>query len=684
MSVIIQPSYSPATELTHARIGYESIAYGKTPTASTSAAGYPAIAATYPTTYEFWKPTAVPATWAIDNAVAVACDYVGLVGDFNGGIVDVQSSNDGGTWITQVSGQITGRVTMFLFQPVTAQYWRIQVSNQIPSVSVVYIGQALAMQRRIYQGHSPLTLSRNTELTNNISEGGQYLGRSIVRQGVATDAAWSHLQADWYRENFDPFVRSARTMPFFFAWRPSQFGQELGFVWTDGDIQPQNTGPRDYMSVSLNMRGVYNTSRLLLPGFYDLRPSQILTASRASTATYIDGAGVLQTAAVNVPRFTHQADLPNILAHSGALSQAVWVKGAGGTGVAPIVTDNAELGVHGANTASLVVFSQGAGSSLADQSMLSQSSFSPWIQTGVSYISSFSVRAATSADVGKVIAHRHVAGAGYQAITLTAEWQAIERTEVAIAADFSLGLRGTFSSNGMVSVLVDGLQLERGSIKTVYRATGPQGGLSAASVLLVEGAAANMLLQSANMPSGWLLNQLGRTPGQADPFGGSNGALWVATTDNAQHFALQQPAVVPGTYRLSIFAKADGAARICLWNSSTGGGLVGERGAVFNVSTGAVEVTTGPMVPLIEALGDAWFRCSILVTSVAAGTATVGFGPAPAGAASGYIPTYAGDGVSGVLVYGAQLEPAAGAPSSYIPTTTAPATRAADLIQVLA
>lgn len=349
MSVIIQSGYSPTPELTHARIGYESIAYGKTPTASSAASGYPAIAATYPTTYEYWQPTAVPATWAVDNAVPVACDFVGLVGDFNGGTVAVQYSDDGSSWTTQVSGQITGRVTMFLFESVTARYWRIQVTNQIPSVSVVYIGKALAMQRRIYQGHSPLTLSRNTELTNNISEGGQYLGRSIVRQGVATDAAWSHLKADWYRSNFDPFVQSARTLPFFFAWRPSQFPQELGFVWTDGDVQPTNSGPKDYMSVSLNMRGIYNTSRLLLPGSYEFRPSQVLTASRSTTATYIDDDGIMRTAAINEPRWQGgqllvEGEGTNLLPAPEEFDSVTWVKQA--TTVTPNLWEPAPNGVQ--------------------------------------------------------------------------------------------------------------------------------------------------------------------------------------------------------------------------------------------------------------------------------------------------------------------------------------------------
>lgn len=256
--IFIQSGYSPTPDLYHSRIGIQNIVQGKTPTASSAATGYPAIAATYPTTYEFWKPSALPATWAIDNGTAVACDYFGLVGDFNGAAIEVQSSTDNSTWVTQASGSPTDRVAMFLFASVTARYWRVRATTAIPSIAVVYIGASLAMQRRIYQGHTPLTLSRITETTQNTSETGQYLGRSIIRKGLQTSCEYQHLTADWYRANFDPFVEAAREVPFFYAWRPVQYPNELGFVWTTGDIRPTNTGPRNFMSVSFRVTGIAN------------------------------------------------------------------------------------------------------------------------------------------------------------------------------------------------------------------------------------------------------------------------------------------------------------------------------------------------------------------------------------------------------------------------------------------
>jgi hypothetical protein len=261
--IYIQTGLAPDPDLNHARIGYENLAFGLTPTASSAATGHPAIAATYPTTYEFWQPTALPATWAVDLGSAKAVDYLGMVGDMEGCTVALQSSVETpmgeGSWTTQETRtSLTDRINLFLIAPVTARFWRLSISVAIPRLAVIYIGQALAMQRKIYQGHTPLTLSRETELSNNMSEGGQYLGRSIIRKGASTSADWQHLKAAWYRANFDPFVKSAREHPFFIGWRPEQYPAELGFVWTGGDIAPDNSGPRDFMSVGMSFRGLIN------------------------------------------------------------------------------------------------------------------------------------------------------------------------------------------------------------------------------------------------------------------------------------------------------------------------------------------------------------------------------------------------------------------------------------------
>ena len=89
-----------------------------------------------------------------------------------------------------------------------------------------------------------------------------------------------------------------------------------------------------------------------------------------------------------------------------------------------------------------------------------------------------------------------------------------------------------------------------------------------------------------------------------------------------------------------------------------------------------------------EQYRDGWWRLWISVTiggtnvtSVTAGVATA-TSETPTLIAGGTYPNHAGDGVSGLLIWGAQLE-ANATMSSYIPTTTASVTRSADLAHVL-
>ena len=267
MSVIIANNLilSPpedAPPLTHARIGYRTIwrKAGATVTASSEEADFPASAAAQELTYEFWRPTSLPATWEVDAGEPVTVDYCGIASHtLAGNTVEVQYF-DGDDWQT-VSDVVTGDDTplMFLFGPVEAQRWRIQISDgDVPSVGVVFFGQTLAMQRSIYGGHSPLNLSRSTTREPNRSDRGQWLGLSLVRRGISTDFSWQHLTAAWYRANFDPFVEYATQSrgTFFIAWRPVRFPAEVGYCWVDqDDVQPSNMGQRDLMQVDMTVRG---------------------------------------------------------------------------------------------------------------------------------------------------------------------------------------------------------------------------------------------------------------------------------------------------------------------------------------------------------------------------------------------------------------------------------------------
>ena len=265
MSVVISQNLalslqsSEELSLNNARIGYQSyLDDAILTTLLPSQDGYPIENIKTGQTFEVFKSTVSAEIISIDLGVAQDIDYIGMVGK-NIQTYGLEYSLDGINY-TQISlGSLTDNIAiMGLFESTTARYWRILVgtgTTDTINIANVKLGQVLAMYRPIYGGHSPITLSRKTTYKPNMSEGGEFLGRTITRYGYTGSYNWQHLPATWYREAFDPFVKHARTGTYYIAWRPETFPQEVAYGWTNEDIIPSNMGIRDLMQVSLNVEG---------------------------------------------------------------------------------------------------------------------------------------------------------------------------------------------------------------------------------------------------------------------------------------------------------------------------------------------------------------------------------------------------------------------------------------------
>jgi hypothetical protein len=111
-------------------------------------------------------------------------------------------------------------------------------------------------ERGTHQDYVPISLARSTNAPIGVSENGHFLGRIVISEGRGSTFALKMLRATWYRQNMDPMVRVLRSTPVFFAWKPTEFPSDVGFVVVTNDPQPSRSFDTGRMAVEFQMTGV--------------------------------------------------------------------------------------------------------------------------------------------------------------------------------------------------------------------------------------------------------------------------------------------------------------------------------------------------------------------------------------------------------------------------------------------
>jgi hypothetical protein len=195
--------------------------------------------------------------------------------------------------------------------------------------------------------------------------------------------------------------------------------------------------------------------------------------------------------------------------------------------------------------------------------------------------------------------------------------------------------------------------------------------------LLIEEQRTNLLVQSEDFSTTWTATRASVTTNTVIAPDGTLTAdkLIDDNTASNSHFINQTFTVSANTtYAITCYAKAgEGNRFLRLASSGASNWLLGYaarfdlvNGVIFSTTTGTASIT---------AIGNGWYRCSLLLTTVAS----------PPGGAGVLIQmtdttgatNYTGDGYSGIYIWGAQLEAGAFA-TSYIPTVASQVTRSAD------
>ena len=248
----------------------------------------------------------------------------------------------------------------------------------------------------------------------------------------------------------------------------------------------------------------------------------------------------------------------------------------------------------------------------------------------------------------------------------------------------------SYTGDGTSGIFFWGAQLEQVTYQTTpstYVATtsaayyGPRFDYDpvtlAARGLLIEEQRTNLFTRSEEFDNAaWSKNRSSITANATtSPDGTADADKLVEDTSNNTHYLAQFSVNVTSgvSYTYTMYAKAAertwAALRMETTNAAFNGGF-----ANFNLSNGTVGSVDAGLTASITAAGNGWYRLSVTSTATATAAAALSI---YLGTANNVV-SYTGDGTSGIFLYGAQLEAGAFA-TSYIPTTTATATRNADV-----
>lgn len=149
------------------------------------------------------------------------------------------------------------------FEPAVLTGLRLKIvtageSDTPPEIGAMYVGKLLVVERsiKVDVDHVPLRMGRKTKVVSGMSESGNFLGRVVLHETKQSTAEFAHITPDWYRTNFDPFVVNAQSYPFFFAWNPAEYPEDVNYAWLVNDPEPEVAPPTRRMSVELDMRGI--------------------------------------------------------------------------------------------------------------------------------------------------------------------------------------------------------------------------------------------------------------------------------------------------------------------------------------------------------------------------------------------------------------------------------------------
>lgn len=247
----------------HPRIGFRNIVAAASLSATSAEDGFPVTNLGNPATFLLWRAAdATTQDIVVTLGTSRTIDYLGIARHNLGTVgadYTLQSSPDGMAWTTVVTANPSDdRVIFHTFDPVAESNYRLRIESSVsaPQLAVLYLGELLVMERRLYVGHTPVPFGLRRVVSTGRSESGQFLGRTRRRQTVNFDISMPNLTPEWVRDELEPFIDVSDVTPFFWAWRPEAYPAEVAYCWTADDPATTNQRPNGMMEFQTSVQGI--------------------------------------------------------------------------------------------------------------------------------------------------------------------------------------------------------------------------------------------------------------------------------------------------------------------------------------------------------------------------------------------------------------------------------------------
>lgn len=254
-------------------IGWHSIVTRDTIAATSQLTDRPVENLWTPDTSMCWEGLSTGTMYiTIDNPTAEPVNYIGIAKhNFGSGEVayTLQESTDEFSWTDVFAEKVvtTDRAIIHHFDATDSPYFRLKMvaTAEAPIIAHLKLGSLLILERPMYVGHSPATLSPKAKRIANGSESGQYLGQVVTRRWYQSECKQENCDPSWVRSNLVEFINHVQVGrnddgtaqgTFFFAWRPADYPDEVIYGWTNDDIEPSNQRANGMMQYSFSIQGV--------------------------------------------------------------------------------------------------------------------------------------------------------------------------------------------------------------------------------------------------------------------------------------------------------------------------------------------------------------------------------------------------------------------------------------------